>query len=135
MDVAWKPGKLVTASIRSRLGKRCHIRTQAPIEVRNDGSPTPVATIADGLIAFVPREWPDASFDNLRAEGAFAVSARREGGRTVSVTIKADQDGHLRLRDPFAGAKALWNRRGVSRRGADYECSLARGQVIEGRFA
>lgn len=82
----------------------------------------------------VPREWSDASFDNLRAEGAFAVSARREGGRTASVTIKANQNGRLRLRDPFAGAKAVWNRRGVSRRGADYECALTRGQVLEGRL-
>lgn len=52
VDVAWKAGKLVTASIRSDLGKRCHIRTKTPLEVRSGGSLLPLTTIAEGLMAF-----------------------------------------------------------------------------------
>ncbi|MCM1071548.1 MAG: alpha-L-fucosidase [Alistipes timonensis] len=37
----------------------------------------------------VPSEWGDASFADFRAEGAFLVSARREGGATVSLTVES----------------------------------------------
>jgi alpha-L-fucosidase 2 len=36
----------------------------------------------------VPNEWEDAVFHNLRAEGGFEVSAKRENGKTVLVRIK-----------------------------------------------
>jgi alpha-L-fucosidase 2 len=47
--------------------------------------------------------WKDVEFDNLRAEGAFRVSAKRVGGRTRSVTVVSERGGELRLRDPFGG--------------------------------
>ncbi|MCS7460881.1 hypothetical protein N0M98_12080 [Paenibacillus doosanensis] len=37
----------------------------------------------------VPDEWQDAAFHDLRAEGAFLVSAVREGGRTRWVRVKS----------------------------------------------
>jgi alpha-L-fucosidase 2 len=36
----------------------------------------------------VPDEWKDAVFHNLRAEGGFEVSAKRENGKTVWIRIK-----------------------------------------------
>jgi hypothetical protein len=36
-----------------------------------------------------PGEWPEAAFHDLRAEGAFLVSARREAGRTLFVRVKS----------------------------------------------
>lgn len=35
----------------------------------------------------IPKKWEDVSFANLRAEGAFLVSAMRKNGRTAFVTI------------------------------------------------
>jgi alpha-L-fucosidase 2 len=52
----------------------------------------------------VPAGWKDASFESLRAEGAFLVSAERNGGRTQSVEIVAEKGGTLRLENPFGGA-------------------------------
>jgi len=50
----------------------------------------------------VSEKWPDVSFDDLRAQGGFRVSAERKGGRTVRVAITSTVDAPLRLKDPFA---------------------------------
>jgi len=49
----------------------------------------------------IPKDWRDVSFRKLRAEGAFVVSAQREGGRTTSVEILAEKGGTLRVANPF----------------------------------
>ena len=54
----------------------------------------------------VPAGWIGAEFETLRAEGAFLVSARREGGRTAEVAVRAEAGGRLVLEDPFPGARA-----------------------------
>ncbi|HBY62143.1 MAG TPA: hypothetical protein DEH78_20165 [Solibacterales bacterium] len=51
----------------------------------------------------IPAAWSGVSFDGLRSEGGFRVSARRTGGRTREVTVQATVDQLLRLRDPFRG--------------------------------
>jgi hypothetical protein len=50
-----------------------------------------------------PSAWPGASFERLRAEGGFHVSATRANGQTVRVSVTATRAGTLRLRNPFAG--------------------------------
>lgn len=82
----------------------------------------------------VSKRWADVSFEDLRAEGGFRVSASRKGGKTRSVSIQADKGGLLRLRDPFDGRKVNWNRKGVRRVGKDIECRLGPGGVLEGRL-
>ncbi len=52
----------------------------------------------------VPASWQNASFRNLRADGAFVVCAERKDGATQSVEIVAERGGPLRLEDPFAPA-------------------------------
>jgi alpha-L-fucosidase 2 len=83
----------------------------------------------------VPDKWADVAYRDLRAEGAFAVSARREGGKTAWVKVRSERGGQLRLRDPFAGAAASWNRDDVKKVGDDYVSTLAAGEVLEGRPA
>jgi hypothetical protein len=53
------------------------------------------------LFPAVPSSWNDVSFRTLRAEGAFLVSARREGGQVAEVTITAEKSGTARLKKPF----------------------------------
>ena len=36
----------------------------------------------------VPESWKDVTFHNLRAEGAFLVSAQRRDGKTQDLTLK-----------------------------------------------
>jgi alpha-L-fucosidase 2 len=83
----------------------------------------------------VSQRWPDVSFENLRAQGGFKVSAVRQGGRTVRIRIEATLDSNLRLRDPFPGGAPEWSLAGVSRDGRDYVLSLKRGQILEGKVS
>ena len=56
------------------------------------------------LFPAVPETWKDASFETLRAEGAFLVSAKREGGLVRSVEIVSEKGGPCRLESPFPDA-------------------------------
>jgi alpha-L-fucosidase 2 len=49
----------------------------------------------------VPEHWRDVAFRDLLTEGAFRVSAVRQGGQTVWVKIVAGVARTLRLRNPF----------------------------------
>jgi len=77
-----------------------------------------------------PAKWKDVSFADLRAEGAYRVSAERRGGRTVRVRITAGRDGRLRLRDPFGDQEATWSRP-MKRVGENYEGTLRAGDVLD----
>jgi alpha-L-fucosidase 2 len=77
--------------------------------------------------------WQDASFEDLRAEGGYLVSARRERGATTWFRITASRAGVLRVRDNFGGRAPAWNRPGVVKAGADYELPVKAGDVIEAR--
>jgi alpha-L-fucosidase 2 len=49
----------------------------------------------------VPAEWSDVSFDSLRAEGGFLVSAAKKAGKLVEVLVRSENGGRLRLASPF----------------------------------
>jgi alpha-L-fucosidase 2 len=51
----------------------------------------------------VAKKWTDVSFENLRAQDGFKVSAVRRGGQAVRVVVAATVDQDLRLRNPFGG--------------------------------
>jgi hypothetical protein len=51
----------------------------------------------------VPGGWQDASFDSLRAQGAFLVSAKMKAGRIVEVRVTSEKGGRLKLANPFRG--------------------------------
>jgi len=80
----------------------------------------------------VSAQWRDVSFDRLRAEGGFVVSATRVAGRTARVEVRATVAGTLRLRDPFGGAEVNWNRSNVRREGTDYVAKLPAGAALSG---
>jgi alpha-L-fucosidase 2 len=56
------------------------------------------------LFPAVPAAWSTASFVDLRAEGAFLVSATRTGGEVNSLRIVSERGGRLRMKNPFRGA-------------------------------
>ena len=75
-------------------------------------------------------KWPSASFRDLRAEGGYVVSAKREEGRTVWVKITATVPGWVHLQDPFTKLEAT-SSLPVKRQGTDYLCLLKEGQSWE----
>ncbi len=48
----------------------------------------------------VPRAWKEVSFDKLRAEGAFLVSARKGGGVLSEIKIVAERGGSTKVKLP-----------------------------------
>jgi alpha-L-fucosidase 2 len=53
------------------------------------------------IMPAVPVEWKDISFQDLRAEGAFLVSVKKEGGQIDEVKIIAEKGGITKLKLPF----------------------------------
>lgn len=49
----------------------------------------------------IPANWENVSFQTLRAEGAYLVSAKRENGRVETVNIYSEKGGTLKLKSPF----------------------------------
>ncbi len=49
----------------------------------------------------VPKSWKNISFENLRAEGAFLVSAGMKDGKVVEIRIKSLSGGQINLKNPW----------------------------------
>ncbi len=79
----------------------------------------------------MPWKWHEASFEKLRAEGGYLVSAKREKNGTVWFRVEATRNGTVRIRDNFGGRKPRWSRRGVKKSGRDYLVSLKAGEALE----
>ncbi len=52
------------------------------------------------LFPSIPKEWKDASFNKLRAMGAFIVSAEMKDGKVKHITINPEQGGVLKIAIP-----------------------------------
>lgn len=63
------------------------------------------------LFPAIPEDWKEISFDQLRTEGAFLVSANKENGNLVSVQIESEKGGLLKLKNTFSKK--------------DFKCSVA----------
>lgn len=54
----------------------------------------------------IPGDWDNVSFKQLRAQGAFLISASKANGKVTQIVIEPTMGGELRLADPFStGAK------------------------------
>jgi len=80
-----------------------------------------------------PTAWSTASFDRLRADGGWIVSARRENGRVTQVTVEATVDALLRLRDPFGGAPVAWRGATMVREGPEWVGVVRGGATVSAR--
>ncbi|WP_300703003.1 glycoside hydrolase family 95-like protein [Bacteroides sp.] len=49
----------------------------------------------------IPESWNEASFRDLRAMGAFLVSADYKNGKVDKVTVRSEKGGKLRILNPF----------------------------------
>ncbi len=49
----------------------------------------------------IPNDWKDISFNQLRTEGAFLVSATKEKGKVINVKIESEKGETIKLKNPF----------------------------------
>jgi hypothetical protein len=79
-----------------------------------------------------PKRWKNVTFDNIRTEGAFEVSATRRNGRVLRVGVKANAAGTFLLANPWGGKVSLQRVKGTSTiQGAILEIALAADERIE----
>ncbi|MBX3178419.1 MAG: hypothetical protein KF886_13750 [Candidatus Hydrogenedentes bacterium] len=64
---------------------------------------------AGGVIRVFPAWPPDqaASFEQLRAEGGFLVSAKHDGEEVTEIRVRSTAGGNLRLQPPWAGTPVV----------------------------
>ncbi len=100
-------------------------------------SPTPGRRDTEVLRIFpaTPWRWHDASFRDLRAEGGYRVSARRENNATTWLRVTATREGVVRIQDNFGDRPPQWSLPGVKRVGPHYEVRLNKGQSVEATLA
>ncbi len=60
VDIAWKDGKLAEATIRSKVGGPCRLRTPAPVAVACDGKTVDARPLEGGVVEFATR--PGAAY-------------------------------------------------------------------------
>jgi alpha-L-fucosidase 2 len=53
----------------------------------------------------IPESWENARFEDLRAVGAFLVSAEKEGGKVKVLKLHSEKGGEVYIQDPFGGQK------------------------------
>ena len=88
----------------------------------------------------VSETWQAVSFEELRAQGGYRISARREAGATREVRVEATANGRLRLRIPFGGTGAAWHLNGqpagdeIDTEDGNYVVQLTAGDVLVGRW-
>ncbi|MEI7724547.1 MAG: glycoside hydrolase family 95-like protein [Bacteroidota bacterium] len=65
----------------------------------------------DLIVVFpaIPEKWKEVSFQNLRAQGAFLVSATRKDGKIQEVKIFCEKGGELHLKNPFGKERVRVN--------------------------
>jgi alpha-L-fucosidase 2 len=100
-------------------------------------SPTPGRRDTEVIRIFpaTPWLWHDVSFTDLRAEGGYRVSAKRENNATTWFRIVAGKNGIVRIRDNFGGRTPHWNAADVKKAGDNYEVTLKSGQSLEAIFS
>jgi alpha-L-fucosidase len=80
----------------------------------------------------IPAEWKEASFHDLRAEGAFLVSAERRNGKTDWVRIKSLEGASCTIKPGFTGSFDSTSPSVKITKTGDglYEISLKKGEEV-----
>lgn len=81
----------------------------------------------------IPATWSDVSFDNLRAMGAFLVSAEKKEGKIVKLRIYPEQGGKLRIAFPADGSEVsvTGNEGDVTNEDGVYTIETRKGQWVD----
>ena len=84
------------------------------------------------VLPAVPQEWRNIAFNDLRAEGAFLVSASKEAAEVKSVKLIAEKGGSTILKLPFKDYEISGNNGFVVRPGAPgfLELSAKSGAIL-----
>ena len=77
----------------------------------------------------VPDSWKDVSFNTLRTEGAFLITAKKENGVPVTVKIYSEKGGYCNIKLPFK----TFIQRGIQRSGIKFEKDILSFKTFPGQ--
>ena len=80
------------------------------------------------LFPALPSSWESLSFDNLRTEGGFLISAKRENKKLTSLKIKASEAGTINLR--FEKGLVVSDGKALKKDNQNYVINLKKGEEI-----
>jgi alpha-L-fucosidase 2 len=78
----------------------------------------------------LPKDWRTISFNTLRTEGAFLVSAKKENGVITEIKIKSEAGGELAVKMPFP----TWLVKGADRNVIKNHNGIARIKTVKGQI-
>ncbi|MGC1242904.1 MAG: glycoside hydrolase family 95-like protein [Chryseosolibacter sp.] len=83
------------------------------------------------IMPAVPVSWKNVSFSQLRAEGAFLISATKVDGILTEVKIKSEQGGKARIKAPFKNfTTAQGARKKIKKSPGFWEIDFEKGEEI-----
>ncbi|MCE4563434.1 glycoside hydrolase N-terminal domain-containing protein [Maribellus sp. CM-23] len=86
------------------------------------------------LFPAIPNDWQNASFNTLRAQGGFLVTAQKANGKIAKVSIASEKGGVCKISNPFPGktcrVKYSWKESG-SLTGDTLSIEVPAGETIE----
>ena len=71
VDISWKDGKLSGATIRSKVGNMCRLRTNVPAQISSDGRPVKTVSTGENVVEF-----------ETKVDGVYVVSIRDRFSKT-----------------------------------------------------
>ena len=78
----------------------------------------------------IPDEWKDVSFKQLRAMGAFLVSATKKNGNITEIQILPEKGGTCRIVSPFKQAKVVGNASDILQKDQILTFATKAGKVV-----
>ena len=123
-DMTYRPFTLEGNFLASQAVQEMLLQSWSPL-------PGKLNTGVIRLFPATPQKWADVTFNNLRAEGGYKVSASRKNNKIVWFSITANKIGIVRIKDNFEGQIPKWNLANVQKNGDVYEVKLAKGQKLE----
>jgi alpha-L-fucosidase 2 len=78
----------------------------------------------------MPASWQNISFETLRTEGGFLVSAKKENGNVEEVTIKATVTGAMQLKLPFKTFFIAGGKRSYTTKDSILRLMMKKGESI-----
>jgi alpha-L-fucosidase 2 len=86
------------------------------------------------LFPAIPDSWQDVSFKDLRAVGAFLISADRKNGKTNEIKIYSEKGGKIRLANPFMSENLKAGNKAIEIKAGIIELELKPGEKISIRI-
>lgn len=83
------------------------------------------------LFPAIPASWKNVSFNTLRTQGAFLVSAKREGGKITSIEVTPEAGGVFRMKNTLGHTPSIKGARLVGEKNGILDIETVKGKTFK----